>query len=225
LNSVVFASGSTFFGGRGGNGVSDGVPPPQCTTAYQYPTGGEGPAKIWTVLDPDGLGPLGFGKPTLRTTTNVGGFDFIPAQERRSVDSEANLAWDRSGSLHNGRLYTIWTSEIPDESNNTDIMFQFTDDAGAHWSTPVRLNDDSGTNSQFNPAIAIDQSSGAIGVSWYGAQRPRTWGLGRHERRAERRCSDLGHCLARRRSDLRSECAAQRRDVELRGCSERHRLR
>lgn len=156
--------------GQGGHGDYGDVaigPAGQVMVTYQYPTGGEGPAKIWTVLDPDGLGPLGFGKPTLRTTTNVGGFDFIPAQQRRSVDAEANLAWDRSGGPHNGRLYTIWTSETPDESNNTDIMLQFSDDAGVHWSTPVRVNDDSGTNSQFNPAIAIDQSSGAIGVSWY----------------------------------------------------------
>lgn len=160
--------------GQGGHGDYGDVaigPAAQVMVTYQYPTGGEGPAKIWTVLDPDGLGPLGFGKPALLATTNVGGFDFIPAQAQRSVDAESNLAWDRSSGPHSGRLYSIWTSETPDESSNTDLMFQYTDDSGAHWSTPIRVNDDAGTNSQFNPSIALDQSSGAIGISWYDSRK------------------------------------------------------
>ena len=120
--------------GQGGHGdygdIAVGCPAGQVMLTYQYPTGREGPAKIWTVLDPDGLGPLGFGKPTLpRRPTSVG---LISSQRRpclRSVDSEANLAWDRSGGPHNGRLYTIWTSEQPDESNDTNIMLQYTDDS------------------------------------------------------------------------------------------------
>ncbi len=142
-------------------------PDGQVVLTWQYPTGGEGPAKIWTALDPDGLGPKGFGKPRFMTGTNVGGFDYIPPQAGRSVDAESNLAYDRSGGPFTGRLYSIWTQELPDESNDTDIMFQYSDDDGKSWSDAVRLNDDGGTNSQFNPAIAVDQSSGSVGVSWY----------------------------------------------------------
>ena len=40
-------------------------------------------------------------------------------------------------------------------------------DDGATWSPPVRLNDDNTVNSQFNPAIALDQTTGAVAVSWY----------------------------------------------------------
>jgi hypothetical protein len=145
-------------------------PDGQVVLTWQYPTGGEGPAKIWMALDADGLGPQGFGKPRLLTTTNVGGFDYIPPQSGRSVDAESNMAYDRSGGPFTGRLYWIWTQEIPDESDDTDIMFQHSDDDGATWSSAVRLNDDGGTNSQFNPAIAVDQSSGAVGVSWYDAR-------------------------------------------------------
>ena len=160
--------------GKGGHGDYGDIavgPDGQVVVTYQYPTGGEGPAKIWTALDPDGLGPLGFGKPRLLANTNVGGFDYIPPQAGRSVDAEANLAWDRSGGPFTGRLYAIWTQEIPDESNDTDIMFQYSDDDGATWSAASRLNDDAGTNSQFNPAISLDQSSGAVGVSWYDSRR------------------------------------------------------
>src|SRR4029450_4117775 len=123
-------------------------------------------------VDPDGLGPAGFTPGSLAANSrvahsHVGGFDFIPAQPNRSVDAEANLAWDRSGGAHNGRVYLIWTQETPNESDNTDIMLQRSDDDGATWSVAVKLNDDHTPNSQANPALALDQSSGDVAVSWY----------------------------------------------------------
>jgi hypothetical protein len=51
-----------------------------------------------------------------------------------------------------------------------DIMFQYSGNGGASWSAARRLNDDQGTNSQVNPAIAVDQASGAVAVSWYDAR-------------------------------------------------------
>src|SRR5207247_1384899 len=91
-------------------------------------------------------------------------------QPDRSVDAEANLAYDRSGGVNNGRVYAIWTQEVKNESDDMDIMFQYSDDNGATWTPAVRLNDDAGTNSQVNPAIAIDQATGSVGVSWYDAR-------------------------------------------------------
>jgi len=41
---------------------------------------------------------------------------------------------------------------------------------GTTWSTPVRVNDDAGTNSQFLPRISLDQSDGMIAVTWYDAR-------------------------------------------------------
>jgi len=100
----------------------------------------------------------------------VGGFDYIAAQPDRSVDAEANLAFDRSGGLHDGRIYAIWTQEVKNESDDTDIMFQSSDDNGATWTPAVRLNDDATKNSQFNPAIAVDQATGFVGLGWYDAR-------------------------------------------------------
>ena len=132
------------------------------------PTGGQGPAKLFTALDPDGLGPHRFQHPRLLATTNVGGFDFIPAQQTRSIDAEVNLVWDYTNRFSGaGRIYVVWTSEFPQESSDTDLMFQHSDDAGLTWSPALRLNTDAGTNSQFMPAIAIDRSTGWVGVSWY----------------------------------------------------------
>jgi hypothetical protein len=137
---------------------------------YQSPTGGEGPATIFGALDPDGLGPKGFNTAITLQTTNVGGFDFIPAQNNRSVDAEAGLAWDHTGGVHNGRLYFIYVSEQPQESNDMDIQMRFSDDSGSTFSPSVRVNDDKTTTSQFNPKVSLDPTTGNVAVAWYDAR-------------------------------------------------------
>jgi Neuraminidase (sialidase) len=64
----------------------------------------------------------------------------------------------------------VWTQEVKNESNNMDIMLQYSDDNGATWTPAVRLNDDQGTNSQVDPSIAIDQATGYVAVSWLDAR-------------------------------------------------------
>ncbi len=145
-------------------------PDGQVFITFQNPTGGEGPATVFGAFDPDGLGPLGFGPAQVLETTNVGGFDYIPAQSGRSIDAEAGLVWDRTGGEHNGRLYHVFVSEEPNESNNTDINLRYSDDNGATWTAPARVNDDVGTTSQFNPKIAIDGKTGKVAVAWYDAR-------------------------------------------------------
>jgi hypothetical protein len=153
--------------GRGDYGDTAVGPDGQVMVTYQDQTNGQGGSHIYTAVDANGLKPGGFSDPRLLARSAVGGFDFIPAQPNRSVDAEANLAWDRSGGPHNGRVYAIWTQESPNESNNTDIMLQYSDDNGTTWTSPVRLNDDHTANSQFMPAIAIDQTTGDVAASWY----------------------------------------------------------
>ena len=155
------------FGDYGDTAVG---PDGQVFIVYQNPTGGEGPATVYGALDPDGLGPAGFGALQVLATTNVGGFDYIPAQSGRSIDAEAGLAWDRTGGVHNGRLYHIYVSEEPAESNDTNLQFRYSDDNGATWSAAMRVNDDTGTNSQFNPKIQLDSTTGNIAIAWYDAR-------------------------------------------------------
>jgi hypothetical protein len=156
--------------GRGNYGDTAVGPNGEVMVVYQDATNDQGGAHIYTAVDPDGLGPKGFDTPVFLARTRVGGFDYVPVQPHRSVDAEANLAWDRSGGEYDGRVYAIWTQEVKNESDDTDIMFQYSDDAGATWSRAVRLNDDRTTNSQVNPAIALDQTTGAVAVSWYDAR-------------------------------------------------------
>jgi hypothetical protein len=128
---------------------------------------GQGGGKLFENVDPDGLGPAGFGDRVFVTETHVGGFDFIPPQPDRSVDAEAGLAWDRTGGPHHGRVYLVYTLEQKNESDNTDIFVRHSDDNGTTWSAPVRVNDDTTKNSQFLPKIALDPTSGKLAVTWY----------------------------------------------------------
>jgi hypothetical protein len=156
--------------GRGNYGDTAVGPDGQVMVIYQDSTIGQGLSHIYTAVDPDGLGPEGFDNPLFLARSRVGGFDYLPVQPDRSVDAEANLGWDRSGGLHTGRVYAIWTQEVKNESDDMDTMFQYSDDDGTTWSEAVRLNDDATTNSQVNPAIAVDQVTGFVGVSWYDAR-------------------------------------------------------
>jgi hypothetical protein len=153
-------------------------PQGQVAVTYQIPQGEESKGRVRVDVDPDGLGPQGFGAPVSIAVTNVGGFDYIPPQSGRSVDAEAGLAWDRTGGPHDVRLYIVYTREDPDESNDTNIFVRYSDDDGATWSTPQRVNDDQGTNSQFLPRIALDQSTGVIAVTWHDARKDKGQGHG-----------------------------------------------
>jgi hypothetical protein len=142
----------------------------------ENPNGGAGPANLLVNTKADGLGPNPFAATVTATATNVGGFKPIPAQSRRTIDAEAGLAYDRNpSSPHFGRLYLVYTDENPIGSNDTDIWVRFSDDDGAHWSsTPIRVNDDATTRSQFLPRIASNRLSGNIAVCWHDARNSAT---------------------------------------------------
>lgn len=131
---------------------------------------GQGGGKLFVNVDPDGRGPAGFGSRVFVTDTHIGGFDFIPAQQDRSIDAEPGLAWDRTNGPHAGRVYLVYSAEVKNESDNTDIFVRYSDDNGQTWSQGVRVNDDQTTNSQFLPKISLDQTTGNLAVVWYDAR-------------------------------------------------------
>ena len=142
-------------------------PAGQVMQACALTESGQGGGKLFVNVDPDGLGPAGFGDRVFVVDTHVGGFDFIAPQPDRSVDSEPGLAWDRSGGPHNGRVYLVYSIEQKNESDNTDVYVRYSDDNGATWSNGVRVNDDRTANSQFMPKISLDQTTGNLAVVWY----------------------------------------------------------
>jgi hypothetical protein len=130
---------------------------------YQDGTGGSGPATIYTNTDPDNVGAAGFNARVTVSSTNVGGFSPIPAQPNRTIDAEANVAADHFGAWQ----YLVYVDRPTTSSNDTNIFLRISHDNGATWSAAQRVNDDTGTNSQFNPALAVDQVTGNLGITWY----------------------------------------------------------
>src|SRR5947207_14062452 len=96
-------------GSFGGIAVGPGPNGGKVIVTYQNPTGGQGPTTIYVNVDADGLGAGGFGAQVAVTSTNVGGFDFIPAQSGRSIDVEAGVVWDATGGAFNNRIYLVST--------------------------------------------------------------------------------------------------------------------
>src|SRR5262249_4141389 len=137
---------------------------PNGEVALTYQSGSNiGPATIWGITDYDGLGPNGFSPVVNVTSTNVGLFAPIPAQPQRTIDAEPNLAWDHT----KGRLYLVYVDRPSTSSSDTDIYVRQSDDGGQSWTPRIKVNDDDTTNSQFNPAIALDQVTHFIAVTWY----------------------------------------------------------
>jgi hypothetical protein len=164
LQTIPSATGSF-----GGIAVGPGPGGGKVIVTYQNPTGGQGPATIYANVDADGLGPGGFGPRITVTATNVGGFDFIPAQNERSIDAEAGVVWDATGGPFNNRIYLVYTEEPIFQSDDTDIYVRTSTDDGATWSAFVRVNDDpvGPIRSQFLPYIALDRTTGVVAVGFH----------------------------------------------------------
>ena len=120
---------------------------------------------VYTATSP-GLGSP-FSEAQIATTTGVGGQMPIPAQPTRAIDSESGLAYDRSPGAHHGRVYLMYTDANPAGSASTQLYLRHSDDNGATWSSPVKVNDDTGEASHFLPRLALDESTGNLAVTWY----------------------------------------------------------
>jgi BNR/Asp-box repeat len=133
-------------------------------------------SRIYTAVDPDGLGPRRFGQPRLLARSDVGGFYAIPAQPQRGVYDEPKLAWDYGPGRYHGRVYAVWTQATPKLSDNLNIMFRYSDDGGRTWTKARRLGGPRTAGSQFFQAIAVDQATGYLAVGWYDCRNARGQG-------------------------------------------------
>ena len=177
VNTVVGAS-VTGLGSIGSFGTPEAVPGANASSFGDISVGPQGQVMVAfgpnastggvvVSVDPDGLGPLGFTTATEVAPTNVPGFDLIPAAPNWGVDSEAHLAWDQSGGTHDGRVYLAFLDAPSSDLNNTMLYVMHSDDGGATWSAPVLVNDDGTAASHFMPGFAVDQTTGAVGATWY----------------------------------------------------------
>jgi BNR/Asp-box repeat. len=155
-------------GNFGGIAVGPGPGGGKVIVTYQSPFSNAGPSTIYANVDADGLGVGGFGPQITVSDTNVGGFLQIPAQPgSHGIDAEAGVVWDATGGQFNNRIYLVYTDRITLNTNDTDIWMRTSTDDGTTWSAPVRVNDDATTNSQFLPYVALDPTTGTVGVSFH----------------------------------------------------------
>jgi len=145
-------------------------PTGKVAVTYQNPSDSTGPSNILVSVDANGLNSGGFSSAVTATSTNVGGFRPITPQPNRTIDAETSLAWDRSGGVHNGRLYMVYTDAANTTTNDTNIFLRFSDNDGATWSARTQLNTDGTTNSQFFCKAAVDPVTGDLAVVWYDAR-------------------------------------------------------
>ena len=165
------STGYTVATGQGaGNFGSTAVGPGGRTIfTTMSPEGSVGPTNMVLRYDADGTGPGGYMVQNT-ITSNVGGFRPIPAQPSRTVDAQVALKYDFSGGAHNGDLYMLYTQAANTTTNDTNIVFRRSSNNGATFSSEVKLNTDSGTNSQFFGRLAVDQKTGWLASVWYDAR-------------------------------------------------------
>ena len=171
-------------------------------------------------VDPDGLGPAGFGERVFVTTrTSAGSISSPRSRTARSTPSRGWLGTAPAGRI-TARLPRLHPRE-KNESDNTDIFVRHSDDGGATWSPPVRVNDDGTTNSQFLPKISLDPTTGNIAVVWYDSRAD----LGGGGPATPTACRTTTRSSGARSATTAAfpEHPDQRRDVELPRLTERHR--
>jgi hypothetical protein len=67
----------------------------------------------------------------------------------------------------NGNLYVVFDDVGRAAGDKADVYFTESTNGGASWSTPVKINDDTTTNDQWFPAIAVTPDGSHVGVFWY----------------------------------------------------------
>ena len=93
-----------------------------------------------------------------------------PAQESRGVNAFGSLGIDtNSSSAYNSYLYFVYPDFPSGTTTGTNINIYLvrSTNGGTSWSTPVKVNDDSGTATQIFPWLAVDPTDGSVNVSWY----------------------------------------------------------
>jgi hypothetical protein len=104
----------------------------------------------------------------------------VPAQSDRGA-----LVYVTGGAFINGKntnLYAAWSDlsgatgcrtpfDDPQDNVNstckTRIWFSRSTNGGTKWTKPRMLNNQSSKNDQFNPWLAVDETSGVIGIMYY----------------------------------------------------------
>ena len=125
-------------------------------------------------------GGQSFSKPVAIGSTYQAFQSIVPAQSSRGA-----LVYVTGGVFINGKntnVYAAWTDlsgasgcrtpfdDPQDDVNSTcktRIWFSRSTNGGTKWSKPKMLNNQSSKSDQFNPWLAVDETSGLLGIMYY----------------------------------------------------------
>lgn len=138
------------------------------------PANGEGPSLLAYDRCPGGIAAgvfVGaFGADVIVNVTNFGDFDSIPAQPVRESYAMPEVAAVLVGPSA-GRVCIVYGVENPDESNDTDIVCQFTDNGGLTFSAQIPVNDDGTATAQWQASVRADRATGTLASAWYDSRQ------------------------------------------------------
>jgi hypothetical protein len=121
----------------------------------------------------DGGAHWGTDKVVHNMVLNTSGFSIsIPPQQSRGIVPWPFTVGAPAGTPHAGRIYVTYEDRASGGGLDTNSYVTFTDN-GSTFSTPVKVNDDSGGAYQFFPAIAVTPN-GNVGLSWYDTRNDAT---------------------------------------------------
>jgi hypothetical protein len=92
-----------------------------------------------------------------------------PAQNCRGVNAFPSIGVDaRAGSPTLGRLFVVFDDFPVVGTSTVDLnVYAIWSRTGTAWSSPVLVNDDGGTGTQFFPWMAVDQTDSSVNIAWY----------------------------------------------------------
>jgi hypothetical protein len=129
----------------------------------------QGPGDIYVAVDPDGVGPQGFGTAQRVTSTNWGwSVPVRSAYNFRRTFAEPFLAYDNSSGPFSGRLYLSYLDSPEVLNPHSYVNLRYLDDGATIWSPPIRASTGGGDlGTAFMPSISVDPISGVVGATWY----------------------------------------------------------
>ena len=80
------------------------------------------------------------------------------------IEPSPSVAVDRSGGPYQGTVYAAFTGRYRGSSHAYLVR---STDKGANWSPYVQLDSGNPNTDAWGPAVAVDQSNGAVTVAWY----------------------------------------------------------
>jgi len=137
----------------------------------------------WAIYDswPSDETAIGFAKstdggatfePATRIISNIRGIRTSETSKYMRVNSFPVMAVDISGGQFNGNMYIVWSNiGVPgiNTGNDIDVYIILSENQGATWSTPVKVNQDpSGQGKEhYFPWITCDPETGILSAVFY----------------------------------------------------------